>query len=188
MAVSCAPRAHSVPGAEERVRVKAWAEKAAAGLEEAAGPDAAGIAIVDFGNMPAKFGKARWSTGPAGNYSLSYPKEAGLAGDVIDHFALVGSAEPIAALALAPSLVLPMPDGRTSESAQKWSSVNVPGLGRELRFYSTAYAMGDMNDQWECEPFTVIDGKGRAGYYQMSVETMEKKEVAALLSRLRLRR
>jgi len=71
-------------------------------------------------------------------------------------------------------------------SAVVWRSVRVPGLQREIRFYPTGYAMGDTNDTWESEPFSCTDANGRKGFYQVSVEAMEEKEVKALLARLRV--
>ena len=183
LAASCAPMGS--PGGDSRARVRAWAERAGAGLVETSGPVPLAIPRVDFGKLPAKFGKACWKAGPQGNYELSYPNEAGLAGGVIDGFSLIGSPEPIAPLKEAPAMVLPMPDGKSRVSAVVWRSVRVPGLQREIRFYPTGYAMGDMNDTWESEPFSCTDENGRTGFYQVSVEAMEEGEVRALLARLR---
>lgn len=150
-------------------------------------PQASKIPLVDFGKLPTKFGKAQWKSSPRGNYELSYPNEAGLAGDVIDGFNLIASPEPIGPLQQAPSMVLPMPDGKSHESAVQWRSVHVPALKRDLRYYPTGFAMGDTNDTWETEPFSCSDQTGRTGFYQVSIEALEETEVIALLSRLHLR-
>lgn len=148
-------------------------------------PQQSAIPLVDFGNLPSKFGKPVWKTGPNGNYELTYPNEAGLAGGVIDGFSLIGSPEAITPLTEAPAMLLPVPNGKSKEIAVQWHSVKVPGLNREIRFYQTGHAMGDTNDTWESEPFSCTDAAGRTGYYQVSVEAMEEAEVKALLSRLR---
>lgn len=184
LAVSCGPMGS--PGGGSRSTVRAWTERAGAGLEETSAPRQFAIPRVDFGEMPGKFGKACWKAGPKGNYELTYPNEAGLAGGVIDGFSLIGSPEAIAPLTEAPAMVLPVPDGKSREIAVEWRSVRVPGLQREIRFYPTGYAMGDTNDTWESEPFSCSDAAGRTGFYQVSVEAMEEREVSALLARLRL--
>lgn len=184
-AAACGPVGS--PGGDSRTQVRAWAERAGAGLVASGRPQQGAIPRVDFGDMPAKFGKALWKTGPKGNYELSYANEAGLAGGVIDGFSLIGSPEAIAPLKEAPAMVLPMPDGKSREIAVEWRSVGVQGLQREIRFYPTGYAMGDTNDTWESEPFSCMDAAGRTGFYQVSVEAMEEREVRALLARLRLR-
>lgn len=185
LATSCSPMGS--PGGNSRTQLRAWAEKAGAGLVETSVPRQGSIPLVDFGNLPSKFGKPSWKTGPKGNYELTYPNEAGLAGGVIDAFSLIGSPEAIAPLTQAPAMVLPMPDGKSKEIAVEWHSVKVPGLNRDVRFYQTGYAMGDTNDTWESEPFSCTDAAGRTGFYQVSVEAMEEAEVKALLSRLRMK-
>lgn len=185
LAVSCSPMGSS--GENSRTQLHAWSEKAGVGLVESSAPQQSVIPLVDFGNLPSKFGKPSWKTGPNGNYELTYPNEAGLAGGVIDGFSLIGSPEAIAPLTQAPAMLLPLPDGKSKEIAVDWRSVEVPGLNREIRFYQTGHAMGDMNDTWESEPFSRTDAAGRTGFYQASVETLEESEVKALLSRLRSR-
>lgn len=185
LTVSCGPM--KSPGGDSRAIVRAWSERAGDGLQETGVPQARVIPLVDFGKLPSKFGKAQWKSGPRGNYELSYPNEAGLAGDVIDGFSLSASPEPIAPLNQAPALVLPMPDGKSHEIAVPWRSVHAPALQRDIRYYPTGYAMGDTNDTWETEPFSCSDAQGRTGFYQVSIEALEETEVKALLSRLRLR-
>ena len=184
---SCGVTTPKVAGSDSRVKLEEWRTSQQNGIEETDKLIGLKIPLVDFGKLPAAFGKQRWSAGTGGQYSTSYGKIAKIAGGECYQASIFGT--PIAAPVLvdAPSVLEPGLPGEMDENPRKWFTVEVPGLKRTLRYYFATMAFGDTDDVWETEPFSVTGPNGTTGYYQARVECHGDRVAQAMFAKLRVR-
>ncbi|MES2439161.1 MAG: hypothetical protein V4584_08835 [Verrucomicrobiota bacterium] len=184
---SCGVTTPKVAGADSRVKLEQWLKAERVGIEETDKLIGLQIPLVDFGKLPATFGKQRWSAGTRGQYSTSYDKTAKIAGGECYHVSLFGTPAAAPVLVDAPSVLEPGRPGEMDESPRKWSSVHVPGLNRSIRYYFSTMAFGDTDDTWETEPFTITGPDGKTGSYQARIECETSGVAEAMFAKLRVR-
>lgn len=187
LAASCGVTAPKPAGSDSRVKLEQWRKSAQDGIEETDKLIALQIPLVDFGQLPAAFGKQRWSAGTGGRYSTSYGKSAGIAGGECHHVSIFGTPAAAPVLVDAPSVLEPGRPGEMDETPRKWFTVEVPGLKRTLRYYFATMAFGDTDDVWETEPFSVTGADGITGFYQARVECHGDQVARAMFAKLRAR-
>ncbi len=184
---ACAVSKLKVTGSDSRVKVVQWIGSQRAELEDSKMPASLKIPAVDFGGMPSAFGKPKWSTAPGGQYEVGYFEDTKTSAGECYSLAVFGCAKPAPVLVDACSVLEPGLPGKTDESPRTWSTVQVPGLDRSLRYQFTTAAFGDINDSWETEPFTVTTSDGKSGSYQATIECENAEVAAKMFSKLRVR-
>ncbi|MES2660346.1 MAG: hypothetical protein V4689_17110 [Verrucomicrobiota bacterium] len=184
---ACGVSKPKVAGADSRVKLEQWNKAGRDGIEETDKLIGLQIPLVDFGPLPASFGKQRWSAGLKGQYSTSYGKTARIAGGECYHVSIFGTPSPAPVLVDAPSVLEPGRPGEMDETPRKWSTVEVPGLTRTLRYYFATMAFGDVDDVWETEPFSITGPDGKTGYYQARIECNDAKIAETMFSKLQVR-
>ena len=184
---SCGLTTPKVAGSDSRVKLEEWRQSAQNGIEETDKLIDLQIPLVDYGKLPAAFGKQRWSAGMKGQYRTSYGETAKIAGGECYSVGLLGTPTPAPVLVDAPSVLEPGLPGEMDESPRKWASVEVQGLKRTLRYYFATMAFGDSDDTWMSEPFSVTGLNGKTGSYQARVECSDSKVAEAMFSKLRVR-
>jgi hypothetical protein len=184
---ACAVSKPKVAGSDSRVKVEQWIGSQNNGMEASKKPVSLKIPLVDFGDMPAAFGKPKWSTAPGGQYQVGYYEDTKTpAGDCYS-LSVFGCEKPAPVLGDACSVLEPGLPGKLDESPRTWAGVEVPGLKRSLRYQFTTAAFGDTNDTWETEPFTVTTPDGKTGSYQATAECENAQVAGTLFSKLRVR-
>ena len=183
---ACGVTKPKVAGADSRIQMEQWHKTGRGDTAETDKLIGLQIPLVDFGTLPASFGRTGWSAGRQGQYSCGYHKTARIAGGECYHVSVFGTPTPAPVLTDAPSVLEPGRPGEMDESPRKWSTVEVPGLKRSLRYYFATSAFGDVDDVWESEPFSVTGPDGKTGYYQARVECNDAKVAEAMFSKLRV--
>lgn len=181
---ACGVSTPATPGSDSRAKVEQWLEREHSGLTESGKPSNLQIPLVEFGGLSAAFGKATWSSGPRGQYEVSHDETTRLAQGECYGLSVFGTAAPGPVLKEAPSALEPGRPGELDESPRTWSTVQVRGLNRSLRYHLGASAFGDANSTWKSEPFTVVTPDGRTGSYQATVECENAAVAAAMFSKL----
>jgi hypothetical protein len=125
--------------------------------------------------------------GPRGQYQVSHDRTTRLGQGECYGLSVFGTTAPGPELNEAPSVLEPGLPGKLDESPRTWSTVQVPGLNRDLRYHFGAAAFGDIQSSWKSEPFTVATPDGRTGFYQATVECEDEAVAAAMFSRLTVR-
>jgi hypothetical protein len=184
---ACAVSKPKVAGSDSRVKVEQWIGSQNAGMQASKKPVSLKIPIVDFGDMPAAFGKPKWSTAPGGQYEVGYDENVKTPAGECYSISVFGCEKPAPVLGDACSVFEPGLPGKLDESPRSWAGVEVPGLNRNLRYQLTTAAFGDSNDTWQTEPFTVTTPDGKTGSYQATAECENAKVAATLFSKLRVR-
>lgn len=174
-------------GSDSRLKVEEWTGDQFKNLEDSSAPPALNIPLVDFGKMSAAFGKPSWRTSPDGQYIISYFDNAKTPVGLSYSLSVFGCAKPAPMLVDACSVIEPGLPGKTDESPRTWSTVQVPGLNRSLRYQFTTMAFGDSDDTWETEPFTVTTPDGKTGSYQATIECENAAVAASMFAKLRVR-
>ena len=187
LVTACAVSKPKVTGSDSRVKVEQWIGSQRAGMETSRIPASLRIPLVDFGGMPATFGKPKWSVAPGGQYKVGYYESTKTpAGDCYS-LSVFGCSKPAPILVEASSVQEPGLPGKTDESPRSWSTVQVPGLKRNLRYQFTTSAFGDSDDTWQTEPFAVTTPDGKTGSYQATIECENAEVAARMFSKLRVR-
>lgn len=184
---ACAVSDPKVAGTDSRLKVKEWTGDQYQGLEDSGEAASLKIPLVDFGKMPAAFGKPSWRTAPGGQYVLGYFENAKTPVGESYSLSVFGCAKPAPVLVEACSVLEPGQPGKLDESPRTWSTVQVPGLNRSLRYQFTTMAFGDTDDTWETEPFNVTTPDGKTGSYQATIECENAEVAAKMFSKLRVR-
>jgi hypothetical protein len=156
-------------------------------MEASKKPVSLKIPLVDFGDMPAAFGKPKWSTAPGGQYQVGYYEDTKTPAGECYSLSVFDCEKPAPVLVDACSVLEPAGPGELGEYPRTWAGVEVPGLKRSLRYQFTTMAFGDTNDTWETEPFTVTTPDGKTGSYQATAECENAEVAARLFSKLRVR-
>lgn len=183
----CAASKPKVAGSDSRVKVGQWIGDQRRDLAESRGPTPSKIPLVDFAKMPTAFGKPKWNTSPDGSYEVGYYQDTKTPAGECYGLSVFGCEKPAPLLDDACSVLEPGMPGKLDESARTWSTIEVPGLNRSLRYQFTTAAFGDTNDSWETEPFTVTTPDGKTGSYQATAECENAEVAARLFSKLRVR-
>ena len=184
---SCVVAQRKIAGTESRLKVETWLHGQKGDLEQSLAPVSLKIPIVDFVKIPSAFGKPSWRTASGGRYIMGYFGNTKTPVGTSYSLSVFGCERPAPVLDEAYSVMEPGLPGDLDESPRTWATVQVPALGRTLRYQFTNMAFGDINDTWQTEPFTVTTPDGKTGSYQASIEC-ENAEVAALMfSKLRVR-
>jgi hypothetical protein len=183
----CGVSKPKAPGAESRVKVEQWLKPERNGLEEVKNSDSVQIPLVEFGGLSRSFGQPKWSTGPHGQYQSSHGNEVKLPEGECYGLYVFGTPAPAPVLNEAPSVLEPGRPGELDESPRTWSTVQVPGLNRSLRYHFATSAFGDTDNTWESEPFTVTTPDGKTGSYQATVECETADVAKTMFSKLRVR-
>ena len=104
--------------------------------------------IVDFAKIPTAFGKPFWRTGSGGQYIMAYFGNAKTLVGTSCSWSVFGCEKPAPVLDQACSVMEPGLPSKSDESPRTWATVQVPALGRTLRYQFTNMAFGDANDIW----------------------------------------
>ncbi len=184
---ACAVSKPKVTGSDSRVKVEQWIGDQRRDLEESREPISSKIPLVDFGNMPAAFGKPKWRTAPGGQYRVGHYENTKTPAGECYGLSVFGCEKPAPILGDACSVLEPGLPGKLDESPRTWAGVEVLGLKRGLRYQFTTMAFGDTNDTWETEPFTVTTPDGKTGSYQATAECENAEVAGRLFSKLRVR-
>ncbi len=184
---SCGVTHPKSAGSDSRVKLEQWRLAAREGMEETDKLVGLKIPLVDFGKLPAAFGKPHWSAGPRGQYRSSYGEIAKIADGECYQVSILGTPAAAPVLVDAPSVLEPGLPGEMDENPRKWFTVDVPGLNRTLRYYFATMAFGDTDDTWETEPFSVTSPDGVTGFYQARLEGHGDKVAEAMFAKLRVK-
>jgi hypothetical protein len=183
---ACAVSKPKVAGSDSRLKVEQWIGDQRRDLQESREPTSSKIPLVDFAKMPAAFGKPKWSTSPGGSYEVGYYQDTKTPAGESYSLSVFGCEKPAPVLVDACSVLEPAGPGELGEYPRTWSTIQVPGLNRSLRYQFSTMAFGDTNDTWETEPFTITTPDGKTGSYQASVECENAEVAARLFSKLRV--
>jgi hypothetical protein len=184
---ACAVSNPKIAGSDSRLKVKEWTGDQFQDMEDSSEPASLKIPLVDFGKMPAAFGKPSWRTSPRGPYVLGYFENAKTPAGESYSLSVFGCVKPAPVLVDACSVLEPGQPGKLDESRRTWSTVQVPGLNRSLRYQFTTMSFGDTDDTWETEPFTVTTPDGKTGSYQAIIECENAEVAARMFSKLQVR-
>jgi hypothetical protein len=172
-----------VKGTESSKAVRGWEETVRSDLKETGSPSGIEIPLVICKNPGSGFSGISWRTGSRGQYEAYDAKDQRSAGGHKVRIEVKGSPQEAPVLLDAPSFYDPSPGGSV-ETPREWLSVYAPALGKNIRYYLLANAMGDTDDTWQTEIFPIEGKDGARGSYQVTIESTSEDTVPKLFSQL----